>query len=155
MPANTAELRVGRLLEIRADAGYRSAQDVDALFDALEREVAKLPPDTLHVTVVDWRRCPIMSPEAAQRIGMRIAARNQHTERSAAIARPDAPSAVLQFLRVIRDAGLPDRKLFQSETELVDWLSEILTPAEARRLREFLGEKPASAASTSLPRIEG
>jgi hypothetical protein len=141
MPSNTARVRVGRLLEIRADAGYRTAADVDTLFDMLESELAKVqPPGERHVAVVDWRRCPVMSPEAAERIGARIAGMNARTERSAALARSDAPVAVLQFLRVIRAAGLSDRKLFFNEVELVEWLKDILTPAENQRLSEFLVE---------------
>lgn len=137
---NTAKLSVGRLLEIRADAGYRSAADVDALFDTIERELVTLPPDTRHIAVVDWRRCPVMSPEAAQRITVRIAAVNPRPERSAALATKDASVAVLQFLRVIREAGLPDRKLFFDQAELLDWLREVLSPSETQRLRAFLSE---------------
>jgi hypothetical protein len=44
MPSNSARMQVGRLLEIRADAGYRTRADVDALFDMMEREISKLPP---------------------------------------------------------------------------------------------------------------
>lgn len=138
--ANTARLKVGRLLEIRADAGYRTAADVDVLFDTIDREVARLPHDEQHVTVVDWRRCPVMAPEAAARIAARIANMNARTERSAALASSEAPVAVLQFLRVIREAGLPTRKLFFDAQEMRLWVSEVLTPAEAARLAQFIEE---------------
>ena len=144
MASNTAIIKVGRLLEIRADAGYRTAQEVDVLFDTIEREVDKLPLTNKHVTVVDWRRCPIMAPEAAERIAARIAGVNDRTERSAAIASKDSATAVLQFLRVIRDAKLPDRKLFFEESELSEWLAEVLTGFELRRLRDFLTEMRAA-----------
>jgi hypothetical protein len=137
---NTARLVVGRLLEIRADAGYRTPADVDTLFDTIERTVGRLTTGGQHITVVDWRRCPVMAPEAAARIAVRMASANGRTERSAALASSDAPVAVLQFLRVIREAGLPDRKLFSDEVELRRWLEEVLTPAEAARLRQFLTE---------------
>jgi hypothetical protein len=139
-PRNTARFAVGRLLEIRADAGYRTAADVDLLFDHIDQEVARLPETTRHVTVVDWRRCPVMSPEAVERIGVRIGSMNARTDRSAALATQDAPVAVLQFLRVIREAGLPDRKLFFDAAELIDWLQGVLTPSESLRLRAFLDE---------------
>jgi hypothetical protein len=138
MAANTARVRVGRLLEIRTDAGHRSAADVDALFDEIHRELSRLPATQKHVTVVDWRHCPLMSPEAAARITHHISMVNARTERSAALARDDAPTAVLQFVRVIREAGLPDRKLFFDEQDLAAWLGEVLTPAERERLRAFL-----------------
>jgi len=140
MATNTAAIRVGRLLEIRGEAGYRTAADVDQLFDIIDAEVAKLPSSQKHVTIVDWRHCPVMSPQAAQRIGQRIVLTNPRTERSAALAVADAPVAVLQFLRVIREAGLPDRRLFFGVDELVPWLSEALTSIETARLRQFLAE---------------
>ncbi len=143
MVANTASLTVGRLLEVRADAGYRSPADVDAVFEAIGREAAKLPSHVHHVTVVDWRRCPLMSPDAAEHMLKKIASVNSRTERSAALAREDAPLAVLQFVRLIRDANLADRKLFLHPDELCRWLAEVLTAQERARLREFLAEGEA------------
>ncbi len=140
MAQNTASLTVGRLLEVRANAGYRTPADVDAIFGAIEREAAKLPPDTHHVTVVDWRRCALMSPDAAAHMLKKIASVNSHTERSAALACEDAPIAVLQFVRLIRDANLPDRKLFVQADELFTWLSRVLTAPEQARLKAFLSE---------------
>ena len=140
MSKNTASLSVGRLLEVRADAGYRTPADVDAIFAAIGREVAKLPPDAHHVTVVDWRHCPLMSPEAAEHMLKKIAGVNSNTERSAALASDNAPVAVLQFVRLIRDANLPDRKLFVHSDELYTWLSEVLTTEERARLKAFLNE---------------
>ena len=142
MLKNTASLSVGRLLEVRADAGYRTAADIDAIFEAIGRELGKLPPGAQHVTVVDWRHCPIMSPEAAEHMLKKIAGINSNTVRSAALANEDSPVAVLQFVRVIRDANLPDRKLFLHSEELARWLSEVLTPPEKVRLRAFLTEAP-------------
>jgi hypothetical protein len=79
-----------------------------------------------------------MSPPAAERISLRIAQTNSRTERSSALASSNAPVAVLQFVRVIREAGLPNRKLFFEADALVKWLSEVLTPVETQRLRDFL-----------------
>jgi hypothetical protein len=140
MSANTARIQVGRLLEVRVAAGYRSVGDVAAVFQQVGQEVAKLPPGTKHVTVVDWRHCPVMAPEAADFLTARMVGVNPATERSAAIARQDAPVGILQFLRVIRDAGFADRRLFFSEDELCSWLADVLSPAESARLRAFLSE---------------
>ncbi len=131
---------MGRLLEIRADAGYRTAGDVDVLFDMIKQQLETLPPDTQHVTVVDWRCCPLMSPEASQRIASRMSGTNARTERSAALASQGTAMAVMQFLRVIREAGLPNRKLFLDQAELIDWLTEVLSPSETQRLGVFLNE---------------
>ena len=140
MAENTAEIRVGRLLEIRANAGYRNAEDVDALFDLVDKEVAKLPRSVAIVTVADWRRLPIMSTPASDRLLQRIALLNDRTDRSSALAKTDAPSAVLQFMRLIREARLPDRKMFFEPDALVTWLEDALTREETQRLRRFLAE---------------
>lgn len=140
MLANTARIHVGRLLEVRVAAGYRSVADVGALFQQVGREVARLPPGTKHVTIVDWRHCPLMAPEAADFLTARMVGVNPGTDRSAAIARQDAPVGILQFLRVIRDAGFADRRLFFDEDEVCTWLAEVLSPLETARLRAFLSE---------------
>jgi hypothetical protein len=135
---NTAKVNVGRLLEVRVAAGFRTTADVDAHFENIDRQLAVMRPGQQHVTVADWRACPVMSPEAAQRLAHHIARTNARTERSAALAVQTAPVTVLQFMRVIREAGLPDRKLFFDEKELIGWLGEVLTGDERQRLREFL-----------------
>jgi hypothetical protein len=132
---NTSKLKVGRLLEVRVAAGFRTTADVDAHFAGIDRALEALPSGQRHVTVTDWRLCTVMSPETAKRLAERIAFYNARTERSAAIASQTSPVAVLQFVRVIREAGLPDRKLFFGEDELRQWLAEVLTPAEQKRLR--------------------
>jgi hypothetical protein len=139
MATNTARIRVGRLLEVRADRGYRTVADVDTVFDTIDREVEKLANSERHVTVVDWRKCPVMSPLAAARMAERIELGHGRTQLSAALANHDSPVAVLQFLHVIREAGLPDRTLFFDPGQLVEWLTGALKRTEFRRLREFLG----------------
>ena len=42
---NTCQFVVGRLLEIRVDAGYGSVADVDAMIGMIFENVAKLPAD--------------------------------------------------------------------------------------------------------------
>jgi hypothetical protein len=81
-----------------------------------------------------------MAPEAADFLTARMVGVNPATERSAAIARSDAPVGILQFLRVIRDAHFAERRLFFNEDELCTWLAEVLSPAETARLRAFLSE---------------
>lgn len=138
MATNSAAIRVGRLLEIRAEAGYRSPAEVDALFDMVAREIAKAAPARQIVTVVDWRRCPVMEAKAAERMLQRIVAANPRTERSAALATSKAPVAILQFMRLIRESRLPDRRMFLNAPELIAWVDEVLEPPEQQRLREFL-----------------
>jgi hypothetical protein len=135
---NTAALKVGRLLEVRAEAGYRTRDDVDAIFEQIGRAMSKLPEGAQHIVVADWRRCPIMSPEAAEYMATSIARSNPGLLRSAALTQYSASTGVLQFLRVIREANHPNRQLFRSSDELIRWLDEVTTLAESRRLRDFL-----------------
>jgi hypothetical protein len=136
---NTAAIRVGRLLEVRA-LSYRSAADVGRLFAVIAKELEKLTPETQIVTVTDWRYLPVMSEDAAERAIAAITRNNPRVLRSAALASPDAPIAVLQFLRLVRQSKHPSRRLFFAEDELATWLGEVLTDAEKVRLTEFLNE---------------
>jgi hypothetical protein len=136
---NTSDIKVGRLLEIRVAAGYRSADDVNALFHEIALLTSRLAA-TRAVAVVDWRLCPVMSGEAAELLLEKMTKNNPRTERSAALAARDSPTAMLQFLRLVRESNHPKRRLFYKEAEVVAWLDEVLTPAESARLREFLRE---------------
>lgn len=108
------------------------------MFAAIASSVKALPPGTKHVTIVDWRRCPIMSPDCAEYLVRKMASVNDTTDRSATVAPPDAPSSVLQFARLIRDSRNPNRRMFSEEEAAVEWLSEVLTPEERQRLRRFV-----------------
>jgi hypothetical protein len=90
------------------------------------------------VTVVDWRRCPVMEATAAARMLERIVAVNPVTERSAALATAKAPVAILQFMRLIRESRLADRRMFLNVPELTAWVGEVLEPDEQQRLHAFL-----------------
>ena len=143
---NHCAVNVGRLVEIRANAGYRSADDVDVIFGLIGRELAKVPSSKRVVVVTDWRRCPIMSDAASERMLSMLTRSNPRVERSAALASPDSPLAVLQFMRLIRESKHPDRRLFNAALEACEWLAPVLTEAEQQRLRAFL-ELPVDATS--------
>jgi hypothetical protein len=133
------------LLEIRADAGYRSLQDVEQVTRAIQRESMKVPLNVRSVTIVDWRRCPVMSDDASARLLEHMRSSNPRVERSAALASQKSSIAVLQFLRLVRESAHPDRRLFFEPEPLIEWLAEVLTPEELKRLREFLAQgTPAS-----------
>jgi hypothetical protein len=122
MAPNTASIRVGSLLEIRADAGYRMVAAVDSTFDEIERQVSGLPAPHRHSKVIDWRRCPLMAPAVAEQMALRLACTNGTTVRSAVLMRPNMSLNVLQYTRLTRDAGLHDRRVFFEMTERTTWL---------------------------------
>lgn len=113
------------------------------MFAKIGREMSKVPADERAVIVTDWRRCPVMSADASARIVPMITRTNPRTERSGAIVSRDSPIAVLQFTRIIAESKNPDRRLFHDPDKLIEWLGEVLTPAETARLRAFLNyEEP-------------
>jgi hypothetical protein len=148
VPVNSAAVVVGRLLEVRLDAGYRSIHDVEAVRRAIHREVSKLPINVRIVTVADWRRCPVMSEDATQRLVEQLRANNPRIERSAALSSKQSAIAELQFQRLCRESDHPERRLFHEPQAVISWLSEVLTEPELVRLRAFLAEPEAGSAKT-------
>jgi hypothetical protein len=136
---NTAAIRVGRLLEIRA-LSYQSVLEVEALFERIGSELGRVPSSTQIVIVTDWRYCPVMSSEAAQFALAGMTNNNARVLRSGALASRDSPIAVLQFLRLVRESRHDSRRLFYDADALTRWLGEVLTDAERARLNEFLHE---------------
>lgn len=145
---NTAAIRVGRLLEIRA-LSYKSVAEVAALFKTIGGELARVPSSSPIVTVTDWRYCPVMASDAAEFALAGMTKNNARVLRSGALASRDSPIAVLQFLRLVRESRHDSRRLFFDEGELVSWLGEVLTDAEKVRLVEFLNEPLARNPKTS------
>ncbi len=94
-----------------------------------------------HFVAADFTRCPVMSPEAAERLVWRMTQANARVERSAILASRASSGAVLQFVRLIREAGHPDRRLFFDAAEMLPWMCEKLDPAESARLKRLLIER--------------
>jgi hypothetical protein len=136
---NTAAIRVGRLLEIRA-VYCGSVADVALLFQTIDSELAKLRSSTQVVTVTDWRYCPVMSEEAAAHALRAMTQNGSRVLRGGALASQSSPIAALQLLRLMRESKHEARRLFHSKVALGQWLGEALTRVEAARLDEFLNE---------------
>ena len=138
MAANTSEIRVGRLLQVRVGKGYETPEDVDEMITMIRAATSKLAPGVKHVTVADWRRCSVLSASASEQALKMLLAVNPRTERSAMLYSAGSPTAVMQFVRLVREAGNPNRRLFSEATALTAWLDELLTPEESAELRRFL-----------------
>lgn len=138
MGANTCELNVGRLLEIRVGKGYETPDDVKHMIGMIRARVSTLPDDVKHVTIADWRACRVLTTEAAAHALNMLRGVNPRTERSLMLHTGESPTAVMQFLRLVREAEHPNRRLFTDAEEALAWVSEVLTPAEAERARTFL-----------------
>jgi hypothetical protein len=128
-------------LEVRIVANVLTPADVDEWFNAVGAAARKLPPGQRAVVAADWRACPLMSAEAAERAAARLTLSNPGVERSAALADPGSAVTVLQFLRLCRDTNPSgNRRLFTKAPEMIHWLCGALSRAEASRLKAFLNE---------------
>jgi hypothetical protein len=139
MALNTCEFRIGRLMEIRVAAGYRSAVDVDEMIQMMVERVSKLPADQKYVIAADWRNVTVMSPETATRVRTLLSKSNARVERSSILTTADHSTANLQVERLVREAENENRRHFVYARDQYKWLSEVLSPVESRRLSDFLG----------------
>jgi hypothetical protein len=136
--SNTCENTVGRLLEIRVAAGYRSVRDVERMIAMMRAQFAKLAVGERCVIVADWRCVGMMSPETALRAREMLAASNPRVIRSSILTLPDRSLANLQVVRLVREAESDHCKHFTSAEDQRRWLAEVLTEPEQARLAEFL-----------------
>jgi len=140
MHENTCELKVGRLLEIRVAKGYETPEDVEHMIQRIRACVGQLPNDARHVTIADWRMCKILTKAAATRAVEMMRGTNPRTERSVLVHSESSPTAVMQFLRIVREAENPHRRLFNETQAALAWAGEVLNPEERRRAQAFLGQ---------------
>ena len=138
MSSNTVAIRVGRLMEISVQEGFRSVEDVERQRARITAALEAIPEGQLVVIAADWRQCQLMSQPAASAMGVMIGDFNARIERSAILGSPTSPVAVLQFLRVVRESRHPARRVYEERAPMLTWLSECLTDAERDRLIEFI-----------------
>jgi len=139
---NSIEIHVGRLIEIRTK-GFESVADVHTMRRLAKQRTNALTPDVqLPVVAADWRQCALLSPDAAEEVLKMFVGANAASERAALLYSDHSPTAVMQFLRLIRDSKNPNRRMFSDPVEMASWLGEVLTQAESKRLRDFLGLAP-------------
>jgi hypothetical protein len=147
---NTCAIHVGRLLEIRVLAGYRTPLEVDQLFLAIRDAYAKVKEPQRAVAVTDWRFCPPLSDEISNYLLEAITATNPRTQASAALVSRDSPSAVLQFLQMVCGAKHLGQKLFFEVPDMLSWVHPFLTGSEFRRLRTFIESVPAESVTLAI-----
>jgi hypothetical protein len=135
---NTCRFVVGRVLEINVCAGYRAVADVDEMIAMMGQAFAGVPEPTRIVIAADWRTCRIFTPDVAERVVLMLSRSNPRVERSAILHASGQATSVLQVLRLAREAQFQQRRVFTEPSEMLEWLSEILTPPERERLQAFL-----------------
>lgn len=142
MGSNTCERVVGRLIEIAVDAGYPRPEDVDAMIAMIGEHVAALPPAKSAVIAADWRGVHLMRPDTSTRAHAMLTRVSPRLERSAILVSTHSSTEMLQFVRLVREAQHPSRRIFDSIEPMHAWLAEVLSPAETTRLATFLA-RPA------------
>jgi hypothetical protein len=153
MCLNTCEFKVGRLLELRAGAGYTSVRDVQRMIAMMRAQFSALPPGGRCVIAADWRSVRMMSPETAQRAREMLAGSNPRVIRSAILTLPDRSLANLQVVRLVREAESENRKHFTSAEDQKSWLAEVLSEPEQARLAQFLELGTAAPDRAPQPRL--
>ncbi|WP_394838391.1 hypothetical protein LVJ94_15930 [Pendulispora rubella] len=129
--------RVGRLIEltvetpVSVDEANRAFVDTRNLVQGLRTKV---------VTACDLMGADIFAPEVSDKLTHLMRSDNPHVERSAYLV-SDAPTFSLQFMRMIREAGNPARRIFRRRAEMESWLAPVLTLDERERLHTFLDER--------------
>jgi len=150
--ANTCEINVGRLMEIRVADGYHSVRDIERMISMMQAHTSALGAGDKFVIAADWRNVGMMAPDIAAHAREMLARANPRVLRSGILSSPDQSLANLQVVRLIREAESPGRRNFTSTDELYRWLTEVLTESERARLAKFLSEPHVSEQPRSVER---
>jgi hypothetical protein len=136
---NTCELNVGKLLEVRVDAGYQTPADVDVMIGLIAQVLGSLPAHERIIIAADWRRCNVFGPGTADRALAMLTKHNPRLLRSGILIRPDSPATLIQVMRLVDEARSPERRVVTSFEAMISWLMPVTTPKELTRLKVFLG----------------
>ena len=144
---NTCNRVVGRLIEIRHDAGYQTRADMDTLMARMKLLLVGRSADAPIVVVADWRLCNqlVLATDLADGILGVMNMANPCLLRSANLVRADMPTALMQVMRLVNQAQLKVRRIFTSPHDLSEWLREVTTAEEQARLTLFLARGDGAA----------
>jgi hypothetical protein len=95
------------------------------------------------VICADWRGALVLPPAASDALLELLRQGNGFFERSAVLLPAEDATFGLQVERLVREAQNRARRTFRAATPLLDWLGEVLTPAERKRAAEFIALGPA------------
>jgi hypothetical protein len=143
-PARTtprfAQVRVGRLIEVRAPRGLTSLADIDAFTAQVLAAMRQTGGRAL--LCADYRRSSPLMPEATGSWSHAMREGNEALIRSAVLVDPGNTMFNLQLDRVVRCAGhAGHRRIFADAGELRDWLGDVATEAERQAIDAFLARR--------------
>ena len=131
----SAECRVGRLVEARLD-WLNTPEDVADFTRSMQGAFAKA--GATSVICADWRATSVMPPEVGDALIGLLRRGNKHFSRSAVLLSGTSGILNLQVERLFREAGNVDRRAFKATAPMLQWIAEVLTPAELERAADFL-----------------
>jgi len=99
------------------------------------------------VIVCDLTQVNLFAPEVSDKLLQIMRGDTPQMERGAYWLSEALPMFSLQFQRMIREAGNPERRIFTRRLGLESWASERLTPYERERLHEFLDSRERELAT--------
>lgn len=131
----TVDQTVGRLVEVRIGSPVEIHE-----FLHLRANLGKaMAPHEKVLFCVDWRRADVFEPEVSERFLDVMRRDNPKFERSAFLTGTRAAFA-LQLEEMINLSNNPNRKAFQSPSDLKAWLDPLMTQAEKDRITQFMNE---------------
>jgi hypothetical protein len=142
------EMRVGRLLEVRAYLPIR-VEEIPKLVKTLAAIYERAP--RLVVAILDARAYGIEPPETVKFFVEAIKRDNPRIERSAFLIDQGQNLVGLQLDRVIREAGNPNRRLFRDVATATAFLSPSLNEEERARLDAFLALRMSEPPKSGPP----
>lgn len=132
-----AQLRVGRLIEVRPPPGLVSLVDVEVFVADVLAAMRRAGGQALLCS--DYRRGAPLLPEVTGPWSHAMRQSNEYLIRSAVLVDPANTMFNLQIERVVRcsdDRGL--RRIFTDRARLGEWMSEAATDAERQAIDAFL-----------------
>jgi hypothetical protein len=134
----SSRIVVGRLLELDLGTGFKTVDEVEAFGAGMSALLFGHGAEGRRlVLAADWRRYEVARPEVAECLVSRMRRNNAIIERSALLYRQHAASS-LQLFRIVQESEGEQRRLFTDPSALIEWISEVLSPAEIDRARAFL-----------------
>jgi hypothetical protein len=135
----TAEIRVGRLLEVRMRSPL-PLHEAQALIAEIRRLVKGTRAPSLGV--IDLRGVRLLDPDVVDFLGELMRRDNPWLARNAFILAESSAVKTLQMERMLKEGGSASRRGFRGRTDAEVWLGEVLGDDEKARLRAFLDEAP-------------
>ncbi|MCU1282970.1 MAG: hypothetical protein JWM53_6516 [bacterium] len=135
----TAEIRVGRLLEVRMRSPL-PLHEAQALVAEIRRLVKGTRAPSLGV--IDLRGVRLLDPDVVDFLGELMRRDNPWLARNAFVLAEAGAIKTLQVERMLKEGGSASRRGFRQRKEAEAWLGEALDEPERARLRAFLDEAP-------------